>query len=42
MAAPEAAHASQIELSKQGSEDHEAFRIRQPNGAPTFVPVTQD
>jgi hypothetical protein len=28
MAAPEAAHASQIEFSKQGSEDHEAFRIR--------------
>jgi hypothetical protein len=28
MAAPEAAHASQIELSKQGSEGHEAFWIR--------------
>ena len=25
---PEAAQASQIELCKQGSEDHEAFRIR--------------
>ena len=25
--APEAAYASQIEFSKQGSEDHEAFRI---------------
>jgi hypothetical protein len=27
MAAPEAAHASQIELRKRGSEDHEAFQI---------------
>jgi len=26
--APEAAYASQIEFSKQVSEDHEAFRIR--------------